>query len=123
MKAWGFSILLGLFASAAGAKVFSFQNGNVAGYIRGGTQLLSLDQDAFVHSSGTQTEFPDSGVKYGFNGEIGFQFSMGPLALRLGAEAFHPKELEIIGSDSSGSQLFTLTSSVFVFSPMLTLEY
>lgn len=116
----GFFLLLIPFAEA---KVFSYQNQTVAGYIRGGGGLSRLGQDAFIHSSGNATQFTDEDVQYNFSGELGAQFSMGAVNMRLGVEALRPKELEMKGTNASNAELFTLTSSVFVFSPMVTFEY
>ncbi|MGE0762722.1 MAG: outer membrane beta-barrel protein [Bdellovibrionales bacterium] len=108
---------------AAEARVFSFKDRTVAGFVRGGGINSQLAQDAFANSSGVSTVFSNSDVAFNFFGEIGVQFSGGPLSVRLGIEALRPKELEIKGKNASDAELFTLHSAVFAYSPTLTIEY
>ncbi len=107
----------------AQAKVFSFQNRSFAAFVRGTGGMTNLDQDAFVHSSGSSSNFGSEGVKYSFSGELGGILMMGPVNLRFGAEAIRPKTLSIDGANASGTNLFTLTSNAFVFNPNITIEY
>lgn len=115
-------LCLALACGAADAKMFSFNNQNVAAYVRGGAGMSRLHQDAFANSSGN-FEFSDDEVAYNFSGELGFQYTIGSLAFRLGVEAIRPKELDISAQTSAGVDMFTVSSSVFAYAPMITMEY
>ena len=110
-------------ASQAQAKVFSYNNQTFAAFVRGGSGLSRLGQDAYVHSSGASTVFADDPVKFNLFGEVGLQIAMGSVNMRLGLEALRPKETLIEGKNSSGTSLFTLTSGVFAYSPSVTFEF
>lgn len=115
--------ILTLHTGVAEARVFSFANENLAAFIRGGGGISRANQDAFANSSGTQTDFSGPGAQYNFSGEFGFLYASGPLRFRLGIEALSPKKVEATGKNTSDVDLVKVTSTVFSYAPMLTLEY
>lgn len=106
----------------AEAKAFSFKTEAMAAYVRGGGGLSRVAQDTYGNSSGAAI-FADEPVKFNLLGEIGAQFTLGALNIRLGLEVLRPKETLIEGKNSSSTTLFTLTSAVFAYSPTMTFEY
>lgn len=110
-------------ALPASARVFSFQKEHVAAYVRGSIGTNVMHQDAFASASGNQTTFGDDESIFIFTGELGAQFSFGPVGFRLGFETIRPKEVEIAGKNSSGQELFTLNSEVFAYGPTAAFEY
>ena len=117
------SLLFLVFAtSVAEGKAFTFKEGGLAAYVRGGAGVSRLRQDAYANSSGSAV-FADDNVKMNTFGEVGAQFVVGVFNMRLGIEALRPKEMVIQGKNAGGSELFELTSGVFAYSPSLTFEY
>lgn len=119
---WLSLILLALSETSA-ARVFDFSKEKAAAYFRGTAGLSDVQQEAFIHSSGTQSDI-DGKVEYNLSGELGFVFGfMGNMNIRLGAEALQTKSLQTKGNLTGTSQeLFTLDSDVFIFNPNLTIE-
>lgn len=118
------SLVLGIAAQSAHARVFNFNDMGVAAYFRATGAYGNLGQDAFKHSSGDQTIFQtkDSPV-YNYSGEIGVAISMGDrLAARLGIEGFQSRQIEAPGFSSLGTHLMTVDSKVAAVIPSLTFE-
>lgn len=121
-----FMLLASIIGGArASARVFNYKETGLAAYIRGTGGLSSVGQEAFIHSSGAQTNSVDGRSNYDYSGELGFMFGFGPdFHLRLGAELIqHRPVSEASGTDTSGTSLFTLNSSVTVFNPNVSFEY
>ncbi|MBX7231347.1 MAG: hypothetical protein K1X29_04585 [Bdellovibrionales bacterium] len=95
----------------------------MAAYLEGSSGLSQVNQDAFANGGGTSTIFNKSGVDYNFSAELGYQYSLGPFKFRLGVEALRPKTVQIKGNNSSGVELYSLESSIFVFTPNLSTMY
>lgn len=86
--------------------------------------MSRVKQDPFVYSSGSQSEFTAAqSVSMNTFGELGVQFVTGNLIVRMGVEALRPKVLTAVGKNSGGTELFTLTSSVFGMHPNIAFEY
>ena len=112
-----------LMSGVCHARVFNWTDSNFAPYVRGSAGYMNLDQDAFANSSGEGTTMAGKS-NYDYGGEIGFMFGLSPkLHVRLGAEVLDAHPVNTTGMNSSGTSLFTLNSSVFVFNPNLTIEY
>ena len=108
--------------AAAQARVFSYKDAGVAAFLRGTGGLSQLDQDQFANANGGVSV--DGSSQYQYGGELGAALNFGNLQVRLGAEVIqHRPVSEGKGTDSSGAQMFTLNSSVFVFNPNVTFEY
>jgi hypothetical protein len=120
---WVVSVLLIIGSDAAYGREFSYGAQSYAGFIRGGLGLPHENQDAFAHSSGSQTRLGDESPGYNVNGEIGFQYSAGPFNFRFGYEALRAKEVEVVGSNAAGARLMDITSNIFTYGPKLTIEY
>jgi hypothetical protein len=97
-------------------------NLSFAPYVRGTLGDAWTHQEAFINEVGATSV--DGTSTYSFSGEIGFMFRVTKgFNLRVGAEAFEPNPISgAVGSDSTGAQLFTLNSSVFVFNPQIVAE-
>ena len=120
------TILIGLilFISQAEARVFSFKDAGLAAYLRGHWGFSSVNKDPFANSSGVDTSVGDqSDFQYG--GEFGVAMGLGSaFALRLGAEVTqHGPVSEAVGTGPTDAERFKLESSVFIFTPMVTVEY
>lgn len=90
----------------------------------GGTLGASqAGQDAFANADGGSKV--DKDTKYAYSGEFGVLLGLNEnLRVRMGAEIIqHSPISKAPGSDSSGTELFTLDSSIFVFNPNLVFEY
>lgn len=108
--------------AVARARVFSYKDSGVAAFLRGTGGLSQLAQDQFANGDGGIAV--DGSSKYQYSGELGAALNFGNLQVRLGAEAIqHRPVSEGKGTDSAGTQMFTLNSSVFVFNPNVTFEY
>jgi hypothetical protein len=119
----GFALILALAPHIAEARVFNFKDSDVAAYVRGTGGLSALDQDPFGNSSGVGTTVNGS-TSYDYGAEIGLMLALSPkLHLRIGAEVIQESPVSAPGTNSAGTQLFTLSSSVFVFNPNVALEY
>ena len=121
MKRLVFLVLV-VFGDMAYARVFSFNSTSKAAYIRGSLGTNTVHQDAFAHSGGAVT-LGDEESKSTFSGEIGALFSLPGFNLRVGVEALRPKTVEVIGSNGSGTDYYTLTSEIFAWGPAVTIEY
>lgn len=109
--------------SPAQARVFSFNDANLAPYLRGTGALSKVGQTAFSSSSGTDTVLKGEST-YAYSGELGFLFGLGDsLKVRLGAELIEHKPVDAKGLNSSGAERFQLASSVTAFNPNLSLEF
>jgi len=118
-------LLLGLWAGPAQARVFSFKTESFAAYFRGTYGLSKLEQAPFVGGAGSNVTFSGAKTKHtgNFSGELGFLTNLGEVvSFRVGAEVLQSRVSDIIGSDSGGTKLYNLTSEVFVFNPVATLE-
>jgi len=98
------------------------KNLSFAPYVRGTVGDSWLHQEAFTNELGSTSV--DGTSLYSYSGEIGFVFRMTQgLNLRIGAEAFAPAPVsDAKGKDSTGAQLLTVNSSIFVFNPQVALE-
>lgn len=108
---------------ASEARVFSYGDSTSLGaFIRGTGGLVSVNQDAFAHSSGAGTTLTGaSSLDYG--GEFGFIFGLSKnFHLRFGAEILQPASVNSTGTSPAAVERFTLNSSIFVFNPNLVLE-
>ena len=108
----------------AQARVFNFKSEHFASYFRGSLGLSRLERTTYKPASGLNTSYVGDEHQYNFSGELGFLFNISePLTLRVGAEVLQSKVSEIVGNNSSGTKLFDLSSDVFVFNPMATVEW
>lgn len=115
--------LAAAFATAAQARVFSFQDANLAPYLRTTGALSHLGKAAFSSSSGTDTVLSGESA-YAYSGELGFLFGLGDsVKVRLGAEMIEHKPVDAKGLNPSGAERFKLASSVTVFNPNVSLEF
>ncbi len=116
-------LLLFLFSTSAHARVFNYKDATLAAFLRGTGGFSQLNQDAFAGSVGN-AEVKDT-TNFDYSGELGAVIAMSPVwHLRIGAEVIqHRPVSESKGLDTSGNELFKLTSSVFVFNPQVTFEY
>lgn len=116
-------LLIWLCSSQSQARVFSFQTEDMAAYFRGTTGLSSVKQKPFAKSSGTATTLSDEEPLLNYGGEVGFLFKISPFSnLRFGIELMRTRASDVKGSASDGTKWFDLTSDVFVFNPMMTVE-
>lgn len=109
-------------ADRAEAKDFNYGTRSFAAFVRGGAGLSQVAQDMFANAPGT-AGFDDSEVKANVFAELGAQYSSGRANFRFGLEALRPKEMMIDGKNAGGTKLYTLTSSIFAYSPTITMEY
>jgi opacity protein-like surface antigen len=122
MKFWLVIVLF--LPTIASARVFSYQEAKLAAYIRGSGGLSQVRQDPFGASSGGDVGVADD-YQFEYGGELGFSYAFTEqVHMRLGAELIrHGPVSGTKGTNSSGTEYFSLDSSVVVFNPNLTLEY
>lgn len=117
-----FIYALVLLPCLAQARVFDYKDSGIAPYIRGTGGLSQLNQDAFANSSGNSTVNGSS--KYNYGAEIGLMLGLSQdVHFRLGAEIIQESPVNGQGVDSSGSALYTINSTVFIFNPNAALEF
>jgi opacity protein-like surface antigen len=117
------AVLILMVSTAAHARIFNYKDAAVAPFIRGTAGMAQLNQDAFANEPGSGTSVSGAS-KYNYGAELGFAFAIGANArMRIGAEIFNDAPVNGSGTDSSGTQRYTLNSTVFVFNPNVTLEY
>lgn len=104
------------------ARVFDFKSEILGSYFRGTGGLSLVDEDAYANSSDS-LQFND-GADYNFSGEIGFLFNFRPtLSFRLGFEVLKTNSVEAIkATNSAGTEMYKVTSSVLVLNPIATME-
>ena len=111
------------FTPQAEAKVFSFKDDRVAGYIRGTYELSNAGKEAYENSSGTATKFSD-GIGASFGTEVGFLFGLSPnTSMRAGFAAIRARNSDLEGVNSSGTKLMDVESDILALGPSATLEY
>lgn len=103
--------------------MFEMKELNIAPYLRGTFSNAWTHQEAFVQEIGSTTV--GQTVNYAYGGELGVLLHIAsPVNLRIGAELFStPKVTDAKGVDSTGVELFTLNSTIFVFNPNAALEF
>lgn len=115
--------LLLLFPILCEARVFTYgESSSLGAFIRATGGLVSVNQDAFANSSGSDTQLTGAS-SMDYSGEFGFVFGMGSrVHLRVGAEILQPSTVNSTGTSPAAVERFTLSSSIFVFNPNLVLE-
>jgi hypothetical protein len=110
-------------AGLAQARVFSFKDAGLAPYFRTTGGLSRIDQDAFIHSSGTDNSISEH-TRYQYSGEVGLMFTpLQGVSIRLGAEVLqHRPTSQAAGLSSSGNEEFRLDSTVQAFNPNASVE-
>ncbi len=116
-------LLTFLLPSLSQAVVFDMGKEKFGSYLRGTYETWGNGQDPFGQSSG-------QGVSFGsqFNNlpayEFGFLINAGKVNWRIGLELISPPQLSNVnGSDASGNVLYTMNSSVTVYTPKVGLEF
>lgn len=106
------------------ARVFNYKDSGAAAFVRGTGGLISMGQSAFLGGSGANASV-DGTSRMDYGGELGVIWAVTPIFhLRLGAELLQAKTVsEAPGTNSSGTRLFNLTSSVSAFNPNLAVEW
>jgi hypothetical protein len=122
MSRWALGVCVFLLGSNAVARKFDFKSEYFASYFRGTGGTSAVGDNAFKGAGGHSTEYTDS-VKYNFSGEIGFLINpVDKVTLRLGVELLQAKPLNDTKGTQNEQDMFTLTSTVFVFNPLVTVE-
>lgn len=118
-------LLLIFFAAHAEARVFSYKDALMAPYIRVTGAMVGASDNAFDGSSGDDTDLGKGAADYGYSGEVGLSFGLSQnLNFRVGAEIMRPHPVRTSGANPvSEANRFDLESTIFVFSPMATVEY
>lgn len=120
-------ILVFLFAPIMSyGAVFDLDKRNVATYIRGSLGNSYLQQSAYrgVFPSTVALVNDTGGPKLNYSGEAGLTFRlMDSLNLRIGVEALLPAQVrDVTGTDAAAVELFSMTSEIFGFMPVVNLE-
>lgn len=111
-------------SSLAHARVFSFKEESLAVYFGGSAGYLSLNQGAFKNSSGSLTTKFSDGVTYSPAIELGASLKVEKVTFKFAAEILQTNTLrDVSGKNTSGTELMSLTSKVFVFNPNLVIEF
>ena len=117
------AVLVLMASTAAQARIFSYKDASVAPFVRGTAGMAQLNQDLFANEPGSGTSVTGTS-KYNYGAELGFAFAIGDKAhFLIGAEIFNDSPVNGTGADASGTQRYTLNSTVFVFNPNVKLEY
>lgn len=118
-----FFIFALLISTQANARVFNITESSFGTYFKGSFGMSQLKDDSYEKSSGAQTVF-DEGADFNWAGELGFFFPTKDYSFRLGLQIIAPSiGSNKKGSNSGGTELMTLDSSVTGFFPMAHLEY
>ena len=104
------------------ARVFNIDKQDSGTYIKGNYGLTNVGRDAYTRSSGGQTQFSEE-PNFNWGGEVGFVFPKKDYNIRLGFEVVHPQKVSASGSNSAGSKLLTVESSIYGAFPVLHIEY
>ncbi|MCB0349919.1 MAG: hypothetical protein KDD38_01975 [Bdellovibrionales bacterium] len=118
-------LLVGLvcITSSANARVFSFKDSWVSAYFRGTGGVSKVADNAYEHTSGSDTQFEDD-VDYNFSGEIGFAFLLGEsLSFRAGVEGLQTKSIIATGTNGATTDYMDVDSKSVAFNPNVSLEF
>ena len=117
------SLCLLLFATHADARVFNINNIDFATYFKGSYGHSLLRDNAYEKSSGAQTTFSE-GAKFNWGGEVGFAFPTPHFTMKIGLNILAPHvPSDTKGTDTSGTELMSLDSSVYGIFPVAHLVY
>jgi hypothetical protein len=107
-----------------GARTFDFKSERFAPYIGGTYGLSQVSDSAYEGSSGNGGVSTDQKVSMNMSGEIGFIFPSERFNFKLGLEFLAPKFLTgVNGTSSSGTNYFSLDSTLYATVPMATIEF
>lgn len=117
------ALTLLLSGAEAQARVFNFNDGGLAVFLRGKGGTSSVGKDTFGDSSGADTVIEDE-VKYSYGGELGVLLGVGSgFNLRLGAEIIrHHPVTDGNGKNPAGQDRFTYDAYTFLFNPNIAAE-
>lgn len=106
------------------ARVFNFKNENLAVFFQGSGGLSSVSNNVFAKSSGSSTVFSSSDVvAYNPAFDLGFLFKLSEgFVVTTSMQLLQTKQVVAKGTNSSGTELMTVTSDVFVMNPRLQFE-
>jgi hypothetical protein len=117
-------LILAVIPIEVNARVFDMNQLNIAPYVRGTVGPSMIEKEAYVHEIGSGNSITGKSP-YNYGGEIGLLLSVQKFVnLRLGAELYQASPVtNANGTSSTGSVLYSLDSSVFVFNPQVSLEF
>lgn len=105
------------------ARVFNLYNQSFGAYVRGSAGISNAQQDAFLKTSGSQTQFTET-IKYSSSLELGFMFPTPQYSFLLGFQVLHPQSLTSLeGKKSDGSLLMNVDSRIYGFFPVAHFDY
>jgi len=122
LKLFGFALSFFMIMTQAEARVFNMTNEKFASYflLTGGTSLI--EKNAFAGEA-AMTDTYSAAVAYNYTGEFGFLYATPSVSLRFGFEVFKPSTLsEVIVTNASAVDTYTLNSSITGYAPKLGLE-
>lgn len=120
MKA--FLVALLLVGTVAEARVFNFAGEKFAPYLKGQYGPTTSGDSAFATSSGAGNTFSTKNT-YNSGYEFGFAYGIKGVRFKFGFEILRPPLLDgVKGSDSGGTELYTLKSDIVGFSPKFGIE-
>jgi hypothetical protein len=123
MRIIAFIVGILLFCEAGHARVFNLYDQSLGAYFRGNFGNSNVQQDAFLKTSGSQTNF-DKKVNYNDALELGFVFPNPAFSLLVGFQVINPQKLTAIdGKKSDGTSLMTVDSNIYGFFPVARFEY
>lgn len=123
LSCFSFLLITIFAASAAEARVFSFNDESFAAYLKGSVYPGRMENTLQSGSHGANSTL-DAYVPYNLAGEFGFVYARPSMQIRFGMEIIHPLDKkDAAGTNAAGDQLYSLTSELTVIVPKVGLDF
>jgi hypothetical protein len=104
------------------ARVFDMGSEKFAAYLKANYGPSSIAKSTYEKVS-PQTETYDGSISVVYAGEFGLVYSSKHLNVRFGIEVVRPPTLDVVASDSGGTKIYDMSSSITAIIPKIGFEY